>query len=1046
MTQEEIKAREEAIRKVQQNGGVEVMMASAGSGKTFSLAREYIRLLMTPDKDGRRNERAYRHILAVTFTNKATGEMKARIISELGKLNADPEKSDYRDYLMERCAFGSVEEMQKCAGKLLSAILNDYGSFSVSTIDKFFQTTLRAFSREIGQFSEYQIELDRDSLVSESAARLLESLSENDGPMLKWLSDSVIGSLKNGGEYKIDKALDEFASGYLSESYADSVKSLDINEDMAFSEENIKNLNDICKTVMEGCQQDFVTAALDAVSLADSLPGFNGRFKSTLNALPGKDLGDKKEALTDAFMKKIKSPEDCFNSGKGTSDAISQIHSALVRILDIVKKYNTAKALSRQSYIFVVAKQLKERFAELLKEKNVLSIDDTNSILRDIIAGSDAPFIYEKTGLRYSHFLLDEFQDTARVQWDNFLPLLQNSIAEGCYNLIVGDVKQSIYRWRNSDWKILAEEVKENLDRIAENPLDNNFRSAENIVEFNNAFYKDLAARMDSQLGRGDNKIKTIYNEVHQNVRKPFKGWVETTWCDKDNIVDNVVLAVKDALDRGFSKKDIAVIVRTNKQGGEMAKALLAAGIDVVTNDSLLIGYGETVRRLVSQLYSFNDSEDKIHSLYADSFDREKLVDADSLTDMAEELLRQGGTDGDDLYVLAFMDLLREFVERNGNALDAFLKYWEEEGARRSVSAPEGSDAVTIITIHKVKGLDYPYVVLPFQKRGLFMKGDSRYWEMPDVKGTEFAKAEKALYHVGLSEQSEKTLFSENYRRELQMAYIDDANMWYVAMTRASQAMHIIGPKPADKSDKSKKDTKDSKFSNTGEALRMFIKDRLDIFKTIDPMAEGSGDEHFVYGDKGVKYVSDKEEKKGPETIELRWTSGSGNTSGTRLKISSDSKDFFSPDGETGIAASNRLRGTALHKIMEGVRTPKDLHREVLKAVASGDLDAVQGNESEILLSKAIADVTEYGWFDGDARVECERGIIDTDGESYRPDRVVIFGDHIDIIDYKFGKEEKSYTKQIRNYMNLYGRMYNGMAINAYLWYIGDNPRVEPVK
>ena len=158
---------EETIRKVHETGGVEVMKASAGSGKTFSLAREYIRLLMTPDKDGRRNERAYRHILAVTFTNKATGEMKARIISELEHLNAAPEKSGYKDYLMEECGFKTTDELKKCAGKLLSAILNDYGSFSVSTIDKFFQTTLRAFSREIGQFSEYQIELDKDALVSE---------------------------------------------------------------------------------------------------------------------------------------------------------------------------------------------------------------------------------------------------------------------------------------------------------------------------------------------------------------------------------------------------------------------------------------------------------------------------------------------------------------------------------------------------------------------------------------------------------------------------------------------------------------------------------------------------------------------------------------------------------------------------------------------------------------------------------------------------------------------------------------------------------------
>lgn len=1040
---------EETIRKVHETGGVEVMKASAGSGKTFSLAREYIRLLMTPDKDGRRNERAYRHILAVTFTNKATGEMKARIISELEHLNAAPEKSGYKDYLMEECGFKTTDELKKCAGKLLSAILNDYGSFSVSTIDKFFQTTLRAFSREIGQFSEYQIELDKDALVSEAAARVLENISEKDSPMLKWLSDSVIGSLEEGEGYRIDRILNEFAEGYLSESYVESVNKLGIDEEKAFSEDNIRNLNDRCRKVIRDFRKDYVDAVRNAVRIAEEYPAFNKTILKTLNGLEPNFVEKGKINVTASIVSAVDDPSKCFSGKSKPIEAFTPVSEALGRVVELAgdrqKEFNTARLLSRQAYIFVVAKQLKERFAELLKEKNVLSIDDTNTILRDIIAGSDAPFIYEKTGLRYNHFLLDEFQDTARVQWDNFLPLLQNSIAEGCYNLIVGDVKQSIYRWRNSDWKILSEEVSSCLDRVVENPLDNNFRSAENVVEFNNAFYRELADQMDSQLARGDSRIGQIYSGVRQNVKKDFKGWVETTWCEGQDIAENVVLAVQDALGRGFSKKDIAVIVRVNRQGAEMAKALLAAGIDVVTNDSLLIGSGETVRRLVAQLYAFNDSEDKAHSLYAGSFDRAKLANADSLTDMAEELLRQSGTVGDDLYVLAFMDLLREFVERNGNSLDAFLKYWEEEGARRSVSSPEGSDAVTIITIHKVKGLDYPYVVLPLQKKGSFMKSDARYWEMPETDGTAFADVEKALYHVGLSSESEKNLFSENYRRERQMAFIDAANLWYVAMTRASQSMHIIGPKPSDR-----KSGTWTEFSTMAEALHMFIMDRPDIFTAIDPLADGSSDEHFVFGEKGMKHVSGKNEKEGPETIELRWTSGSGNTSGTRLKISSDSKDFFSPDGDTGVSASNRLRGTVLHKIMEGVHVIEDLHEETMKAVASGNLDESQGIEAEKMLADAIAGVTDRGWFSPDVRIIRERGIIlrpedmiDKD-MTKKADRVVVFGDHVDIIDYKFGDEKSSYRKQIINYKHLYEKM-GYKNVNAYLWYIGEENKVEQV-
>ncbi|MBP9997670.1 MAG: UvrD-helicase domain-containing protein [Bacteroidales bacterium] len=1048
------------IDSIQKNGGVEVMKASAGSGKTFSLAREYIRLLLTPQEGaGMPDPKAYKHILAVTFTNKATGEMKARIITELNTLATDCASSGYRSYLMEKCGIGSESELSRYAGNALCAILNDYSAFSVSTIDSFFQTTLRAFSREIGQFAEYQIELDKESLVTEASARVLDSLEDSDDSLRKWLSNASIEQIEEGNGYHLDSIVEEFAKGYMSDAYAEKARKANIDQDKVFSEDNLKKLRKRCKDIISSYDEGLKSATAEAFRLAGLYPDIKAAVLSALAKFSSPDSRKPVEfssikALTDG----AEDASTCFKVAdrkKHSQADFDTLQEALGKVLSFsgeqLRQRNTAVMLSGQIYIFRMADSLRKEFETLLKEKNVLSLDDTNAILSGIIGGTEAPFIYEKTGIRYQHFLLDEFQDTARVQWDNFLPLLRNSISEGCYNLVVGDVKQSIYRWRNTDWKILDEQVSSSLDSVVEHPLADNWRSARNIVEFNNSLFSTLAERMDSQLDRRlpdgslDTKISRIYSDVRQRVTPKIQvpGCVEASFCESGLLVDSCVEAVRDALARGFSKKDIAVIVRANSQGSTISQALLDAGIDVVTNDSLLISSGARVRRLVAQLYRYNNPDDKIHTLAAGIFDAESLKKASSLTDMAEELLRQMPPEDDSLYILAFLDLIRDFVQRNGNSLDAFLKYWEEEGVRRNVSSPEGSDAVTVITIHKVKGLDYPFVVLPFQAKNSFMLTTAKYWEKPEESEGMFEGLSNALYHVSLSGKSKDTLFYNNFLEEQQMAFIDNANLWYVAMTRASQAMHIIAPAPADRYRNGW-----TEFSQMSDALYMYIRQDGSGFIADDPILNGEKCEHFVLGPKSPKWVKEEkdEKKKVVNTLDMVYESGQTGIRGSRLRISSDSREFFSADGQTGISASNRLKGTMLHKIMEKVIREEDLHREVMDILSSGDMDSAQAAEAEQLLAGAIASVRDRGWFSiGDGRrIFCERDILEPTGESHRPDRVVISPDRVDIIDYKFGKEEGSYSGQVKGYADLYARM-GYKNIHAYLWYIGQQTRVEEI-
>ncbi|MBO4610508.1 MAG: UvrD-helicase domain-containing protein [Bacteroidales bacterium] len=1040
------------LNQVRIGGGVEVMKASAGSGKTFSLAREYIRLLLK----NRHEDHPYRHILAVTFTNKATGEMKSRIIDALDTLARFPEHSDYRDYLLDNCGLSSIEELQTESRRALADILGDYGAFSVSTIDRFFQRVLRSFSREVGQFAEYQVELDRDSLVQEAVDRVLDSLSEGDGELLEWLSRTSVESLAGGEGYKLRNSLSEFASGYMSESYRDKAEALGMDRSKAFSEKNLKALKEVCSKIMRDYDKGLKAAAADALVRVQALPKPKANLVKRLEQIAAQGLaGTRKEFSSEPPKFWQEAVED------GLVSDVAAYGGEPLRI------YNTADKLRTQVSVFRVADALDKQFQALLKEKNVLSLDDTNTILRDIIHGSDAPFIYEKVGVRYNHFLLDEFQDTSSTQWDNFRPLLENSIADGCYNLIVGDVKQSIYRWRSARWDILDVKVQSQLKNTVLHPLVQNRRSADEIVAFNNGFYKAWAEKLDAQLGAeisgseaareaAGRSISDIYSDVEQipKSREVVPGSVQVTFCEDEYLYDYTIAAVKEALGRGFEPKDIAVIVRTNSMGREVAARLIADGHRVVTNDSLLIGSGWSVRTLVARLFRIDNPDDRINGYYAGDYEPVPTDACRSLVDLCETILAGLPADrvnADTLYVLAFMDLVRDFVQSDGNSLHAFLKYWLEEGVKKSISSPEGTDAITIITIHSVKGLGYPCVILPIGNE-FWIYSQENFWEAPDVSGTPFEKVEPALYSTTLSSKSRDNLFAENYFRELRMVYVDKANVWYVATTRAFQTMHIIGGKPSDAVCNHAKGSDWAKFGGFSEALYQYCIDSGSAQNA--EAVEGTDGflERYLFGSVSPKTLPREREwrKPMPETCstDLKYY-GAGAPAGasarTRVRIKTDSADFFDPEGETGVAASRRIRGTVLHKILETVAGPEDLPKSVAMAVEAGLLSADEGREAEKMLADAIDYVSPRGWFPGDrAKLLDEREIITPEGETLRPDRVVLKDDgSVEIVDYKFAEEKRAYIRQVRRYAELYRAM-GYPKVSAYLWYVDKN-EVQPV-
>ena len=1004
---------------------IEILKASAGSGKTWNLAMKYIRLLLMNYKKDRHS---YRHILAVTFTNKATDEMKSRILKELHLLATAPKESDYYK-LFVPSLMPDENSIAEAAATVLCNILHDYSAFAVSTIDRFFQQTLKAFSREIGQFASYQVELDRDSLIRESVDRVLDSLSSGDESKLNWITDQMLRDIESGRRYKLEDSLGRIAVRLKSEQRRQALEDSGLNMDKMDLKALRKSLNELigkycasvaatAREIEAGCTacgldpeattRRWLSRVLDTCLSASVNKGVTLPSSSALAALSG---SSKWFPARNAAMEAKISP--------ALQDAASRLCGLFG---EEYRLYCTAVIIVEQIYGLGLADDLSGQFLELLREKNVLSLDDSNTLLKDIIDGTDAPFIYEKLGVRFDHFLLDEFQDTSRIQWENFKPLLDNSNSSGYYNLVVGDVKQSIYRWRGSDWELLGSRLQNDFKGCSVKSLDVNWRSAENIVEFNNGFFSFAADTIQQKYDPAGSGISSIYADVRQAVapHKCGSGLVAVDFCGEDEEMDRIVEMVNEARGAGFGYRDIAVLVRGNVHGSQVAERFIQEGIPVVTDESLKLKSSTVVNRLLALLGCIDNPGNALAAYLASELKLTLPEDYHSLQDLCETLLRNL-RDADPelfknetLYIQSFMDKVQDFASCKAAGLHAFLAMMDEDNS--SISSPSSGDSVRIMTIHKSKGLDFPYVIVPFLEDIGLYKADYN-WCRPDVAGTKLGFAD-GIYDVMLSQKIETSCFAEPYRDELGKQYIDNLNVAYVAFTRASSVMRLLGKLPAKASELLTSPTKAAKFS---ELLYCYVKGENRRFGEMPSFEKRS--EKSRYSECPLSYQG--------------WPLGG------RLSFSTDSTDFFSDDPEASLNSSARRRGIILHDILSSAVTPSGLPAAVHSAVLAGLVSRDEEESLVEMLSSRINSVADRGWFPEDASaVWNETTLLGESGEYLRPDRVVELADgSLAIIDYKFGAPKKSYLRQVNEYGRLYRAM--GREVRTYLWYVDDNNVVE---
>ena len=919
---------------------MKILKASAGSGKTFNLSKTYLDLLL-----GSPDPRRYRHILAVTFTNKATAEMKSRILSDLRSRSAsDP-----------------------VAKEVLLNLLHDYGSFAVSTIDRFFQQALKAFSREIGQFADYQIELDRKSLIREAMDRILDSLTEDKEDIIRWINANVSERLEQGEKLRIEDSLYDIGFLLKSEEHRELAERCGVDDLEACGKERLAEVRKACAGIIRDFRD--AVAPFGITAAPGEKISFDGR-KRLLKSCP--ELAEIKEERYPA--------------------------------------YQTAFVIDRLIFSLGLAGEFYREFDALLKEKNVMSLDESNTILRDIINGSDAPFVYEKLGVRYENFLLDEFQDTSNIQWENFLPLLRESESKGGRNLVVGDVKQSIYRFRNSDWRLLGSRVTEEFPDAVVETLKYNWRSCRAVVAFNNRFFREAA----SVFGLGD-----IYSDVEQIPQggDNQQGFVRISFTDGQ--LEAVYESVREGIAAGAEPGDIAVLVRGRQQGSEIASYLIDRGVSVISDDSLSVKSSLTVRRLVALMTAYDSPDDAVSCYLAESLNVNFPDGCHSLVDFCEDLLRSltasapGTSGGETLFIQAFMDELLKWTSVYGNNLRGWLRHWEDTDLQ--ISSPDDASAVRIMTIHKAKGLEFPYVIFPFADKVNLFRPEVR-WCRLDAAGSGLPEVLGGIYPVKLQKGSEEDGFAAAYREERRMQLVDNMNIFYVALTRAVKSLHIIAAPPSKTLRKRVADGTGGEYTRISDFLFAFA----------------GGNDECSFGE--AYDFTRMERRRTSETEDFEASYPSIDIAG-RLSPSTEALDFFGDDGEPFV--SPRINGIVLHEILSAVGCGDDVDAAVAAASAAGKLSPEASVTAAGLLKARVAAHPE--WFPGEGvRVCVERAIIGPDGRERRPDRVVFTPDGVVIVDFKFGKELPGHVSQVREYASLYAGL--GCKVKAgVVWYVMED-------
>ncbi len=1065
-----------------------IYKASAGSGKTFKLTLGYMELLF-------RNPQSYRHILAVTFTNKAASEMKSRILERLFRLSElkDGELSEDLRELMRSTGLPPSEITDR-SGKLLVSILNDYSRFSVGTIDRFFQGVIRAFAREIGLPAGFSLELDRDRILGEAVDRMFMDLGE-DSELLEWMLRLAESRVEASRGWNFRGEIISLGEQLFTESYQQVL----LESENRIGRDQLQTFIAALNKIKESAQKnirDIADGKIQEIGEAGYAIDDFYRKASGLAGFFVKAARGEKDTLTEAQKQGITDLSKWISKNESDQDKISFIEYNLMpgmaAIYEEVVLLQSAAEVGQYIFALGILGDISKKILDITDEKNQFLLSDASRFLKGLIGSNPAPYIYEKTGSYIEHIMLDEFQDTSAFQWENFRPLLDHTLSMGRENIIVGDVKQSIYRWRNSDWKILAGAVEHafGAHTVKKETLKENWRSSEWVIRFNNTLFTHAPvlirgmidealesalvspAFMELWTGLLDIAYAGVVQEIPEKalgtggyVRADILADEERTF--QEQALEEIPGWIRELQDNGYEAGQIAILVRTNREGAAVARMLMellreevsdSYNYNFVSSDSLFLDHNMAVRFLVSLMKYLRNGEDHLNNISVCYYHRLLFGGTESdpsdalkpgmvpeeelgerftgqihtlqrlpLFELAETLIELFGLDTrtvDLPYIQAFQELILDLQQQEPGSLHDFLVFWEDAGYKKSITVSGDQDAIRIITIHKAKGLQYKAVIVPFCNWDLTTSGSQEKILWSSTEGTPFS----GLPVVPLKFRSslKETLFAEDYMEELIMGYVDNLNLLYVAFTRAEEALIVGLPGAGD----------GSKIKNAGELVMQAV-------HTSDPMLGPQGmDLDAASNDHGFgvgQLIPQKRESAPPSPL---WAVSSYPVKfrNDRIRLRLKSTGYFSqPSGPEG----NHLDfGNIMHEIFGMIDGFESIQPAVDQYNREGVLTGEQSKEMIAMIREKIVQPEVAPWFDGRMKVINERDII-SGGEVYRPDRVMVDGARAVVIDYKFGDTVlPRYEKQVHKYMELLNAI-GYQPVEGYLWYVMLNRIVK---
>lgn len=1075
-----------------------IIKASAGSGKTYRLTSDYLALLFSNprvEERGAETTTDFRNILAVTFTVKATAEMKERIVKDLYEIARGKNPTKCAEIALK--AGIEPDEIVRRAPKILGDLLRDYSSFRIQTIDSFFREIVNAFAIELDHGGNIDIELDTPYIVELAADAMLRNLDENDGEynngILEWLASLYIDNLNKGkGSRGIRENIKEFAQKIL---FSDSM----LQELMLLEEYDDTEIQQWGKTIKTAQKQkrELLVKSVNAFgeilqnhNLLTEIPSrgmLHKPFFETKTKIPytWKEYtkiysGINKLVFENKTLAKVLETGEGLVSKKTQKEnpdeankwlrAFEQGELPLQKYYDewqqTIISLNDLDLLGEFVSLYPVLRALKKEADKYKRANHLLTTTDINHLLAQITRGPQ-PFIYEKIGTRIRHFMIDEFQDTNRQQWENFAPLLEESLSRGYLNYIVGDVKQSIYRFRGSNSSLLNHEVKEHPTigvYSEDNFLESNWRSAKEIVEFNNAFFTGIIEEEQAFLpeyrgGQQEQFIQT-YKEVYsptsvrQHTEKKQAGYVTITDAtpteeEQNRTKDLLKERLEDLFERGYQPRDIAILTRFRREAAEIADWITEFShkakdghkelYTFQTDEALLLSRSDFIRLLVATMKSLaNPSAPnpplEISVLLRRLTDRyPRLVpEGESVESLSESLrgLPAHGLsmyetiiqairifkeipDEELIYLNGFLDLIADFSSRNISVYSKFVSWWEDTQDSQSVSmAEEGVNALTIATIHKSKGLEYPIVILPFCTWSVGYSGgittkDVDVFSLPEDL-PQYGLPSRLFIPINLSKMRRSHFVQETFSIEME-TYLDNLNLLYVAFTRPATELHILT---------------NTKSRTKGKNITDLILSRL---STLGVNSSNSlADAPYSIG-----YPTCPQEKALP--------SSSSGTPGrllsqrerADLSLSGDDYLYYSR------RQSQRRHGIIMHRILSEIVDQRDLEKVLEKYTRMRAPFPQAAEEIRDKWKGIVSNPLTKSWFDPEEyTILTERAILSQTSAS-RPDRLMISKkkDELIIVDYKFGEENASkYERQMKRYIRELNRC-GFSLVRGYLWY-----------